>query len=332
MSSSSPTVSVIMPAYNAAPFIGQAIESVLHQTYSQVQLIVVDDGSRDDTAAIAERYARADSRVTLMRNSNSGKPSIVRNIGLARATGEYLSFLDSDDYWHPTRVERLLHGMLAHPDWVAAFHDLAIVDGEGREMGPTYLQNAAFLNAAAEFLTPLGHRWHDCGERFFVFMSLSHGAVHTQSVLIDRRKVAPQVLQFDESFVICEDTDLWLRLALLGRYGYLDEALSCYRQHPTSITKNALLFAQQTTRFHQHNFARVQSAMADQERRGYRRKIAACMSEFAYRCYRNGQARQARSLSMQAFAMRHKWSDLLLSAKTLIPHGAQEKLRSLLTK
>lgn len=327
-----PVVSVVMPAYNAAAYIAQSIESVLGQSHAALELIVVDDGSQDDTAAIVERYMAADARVQLVRNRNSGKPSIARNIGIARARGAYLSFLDSDDYWHPERLALAVAGMRAHPEWIAVFHDLEIVDVAGREIGPTYLKNGRFLPAAAGYLRALGDGWYDCGERFFVFMSLQFGAAHTLSILIDRQQAGADLLRFDEDYVICEDTDLWLRVALRGRFGYLDRALGAYRQHPASITKKAMLFAEQSLLFHENNYARVQAALDAGERQAYRRKLAGCKSVLAYHYYRDGQAARARALSLQAFAMRRRRRDLVLSAKTFIPLAAQARLRALLGK
>ena len=328
----SPVVSVIMPAYNAAAFIAESIESVLHQTYAFFELIVVDDGSSDDTAAIAERYASADARVQVIRCRNSGKPSIARNVGIARASGDYLSFLDSDDYWLPERLARTVAGMRAHPEWIAAFHDIDIVDSGGRKTGATYLENSGFLREAARHLRALGEGWYDCGERFSVFMSLHFSAVHTQSIIIDRRQAGPGLLRFDENYIICEDTDLWLRLALRGRFGYLDSVLSGYRQHPTSITKKEMLFAEQALLFHENNYPRVQAAMSDDERRTYRRKIADCKGTLAYYCYLGGKTSQARALSLAAFAVGRRPADLLLSAKTFIPPVAQQRIRAWLGK
>lgn len=327
-----PLVSVIMPAYNAAAFIAESIESVLRQTYPAFELIVVDDGSSDDSAAIAERHAAADARVRVIRCRNSGKPSIARNIGIGQASGHYLSFLDSDDVWLPQRLARTVAGMRAHPEWIAAFHDLDLIDSSGAKIGPTYLENAGFLAAAAAHLRALGDGWYDCGERFHIFMSLRYAAAHTQSIIVDRRQAGPDLLRFDEDFIICEDTDLWLRLARQGRFGYLDSVLSGYRQHGTSITKKEVLFAEQSLRLHEHNYPRVQAGMLAEERRSYRHKIASHKGILAYHYYRNGQARQARTLSLGAFRERRQSGDLLLWAKTLIPLDAQQRLRALLGK
>lgn len=321
-----------MPAYNAAAFIAESIESVLHQVDATLELIVVDDGSKDNTAAIVEQYVQADPRVQLIRCRNSGKPSIARNIGIGQARGDYLSFLDSDDVWLPERLARMVAGMRAHPEWIAAFHDIDIIDTGGHKLGLTYLETGRFLKASTGYLRALSDGWYDCGERFFAFMSLRYGAVHTQSIIIDRHQAGPELLRFNEDYIICEDTDLWLRLALRGRYGYLDSVLGGYRQHASSITKKALLFAEQTLLFHENNYARVQSVMTANEQQRYRRKIADCKSVLAYHCYLSGKTSQARALSLEAFAVCRRYGDLLLSAKTFIPPLAQQRIRALLGK
>jgi glycosyltransferase involved in cell wall biosynthesis len=94
-----------MPAYNAAATIARSIESVLAQTLASFELLVIDDCSSDDTPAIARRYADQDARVTYLRQSANGGVAAARNAGLDRATGEFIAFLDSDDGWHPRKLE-----------------------------------------------------------------------------------------------------------------------------------------------------------------------------------------------------------------------------------
>jgi glycosyltransferase involved in cell wall biosynthesis len=322
-----PKVSVVMPAYNAAAYIRQAAASVLGQTYANVELIIVDDGSRDDTVQLARAIAAADPRVVLIEQPNSGKPSIARNTGIARATGEYLSFLDSDDYWLPERVAAMVAGMQAHPEWVAAFHDLTLVEADETPLPGTYLSQGGFPGAASRHLTALGGGWHECDPEFFIFMSLRYGAVHTQSILIDRRRFESAELRFDEHFIICEDTDLWIRIAMRGKMGYLDASLSCYRQHPTSITRNALLFAEEALKYHRHNQARVAPRMDNGARAAYADKVAALAHDLAYQYYRAGRLKEARALCLRGLRTRPRWADLSMAAKTLLPLGLQQSLR-----
>lgn len=96
-----PTISIIIPVYNAAPNLGRCLDSILAQTYSFKELILIDDGSKDESGEICDKYAKKDSRIRVYHNENQGA-SAARNFGLAIATGDYISFIDSDDWMEPT--------------------------------------------------------------------------------------------------------------------------------------------------------------------------------------------------------------------------------------
>src|SRR5829696_5216274 len=122
-----PAVSVIMPAYNVAPYIGAALESALAQTFADLEVVVVDDGSTDETAAVVEPFAARDGRVRLLRKPNGGLSS-ARNHALRHARGDAFALLDSDDLWDP--------GFLAaQADVLRARPDVAIVTANARYLG-----------------------------------------------------------------------------------------------------------------------------------------------------------------------------------------------------
>ena len=104
-------VSVIIPVYNVQQYLPQCLESVCNQTYSRIEIIVVDDGSKDTSGTIADEYAEKDERITVIHKANGGLSS-ARNEGIDHAKGEYYLFVDSDDYIDPETVERLLGAML----------------------------------------------------------------------------------------------------------------------------------------------------------------------------------------------------------------------------
>ena len=108
-------VSVVMPVYNAEATLRRSVASVLAQTHRDVELVAIDDGSRDASPQILEAYARTDPRVTVIRQGNSGVAA-ARNTGIRAATGTHMAFLDSDDWWHPLKLER----QLAHMDATGA--------------------------------------------------------------------------------------------------------------------------------------------------------------------------------------------------------------------
>ncbi len=324
---SHPLVSIVMPAYNVAHFINESITSVLSQSISDLELIVVDDGSNDNTVELVRFFAENDKRVTLICQENSGKPSVARNRGIAAARGRYLAFLDSDDYYQPGKLQSMIEGLGAHPEWVAAFHDLKLVDASGAGMGTTYLQDGRFLELAQSWLRHVEGDWWDCDERFYVFMSLRFAGAHTQSIVIARSRLAPDDLKFDPDLVICEDTDLWVRLALRGKLGFLNRTLSCYRQHGNSITRKQVLFASQVLLFHQRNFARILPRLVEAERRMYQKKLSVCFANAGYAYYDHYALSEARKAYWNAIRLGGKVAHIFSFIKACLPSAILVKLR-----
>jgi len=124
-------VSVIMPAYNAERTIKEAIESVLNQTYSDFELIVINDCSTDATKTIVERFVSSDSRVRLINNSVNSGVSVSRNTGISNAKGEYIAFLDSDDMWRKDKLEKQLDVMVSN-NAILSYTASSFVDSNGK--------------------------------------------------------------------------------------------------------------------------------------------------------------------------------------------------------
>ncbi len=126
-------VSVVMPAYNAEAYIEAAVRSVLRQTWTEFELIVVDDCSQDTTAKIVKRLAKEDGRITLLQNARNSGVSASRNAGVAHANGEWIAFLDSDDLWREDKLEKQLALLEQHPDAVLSYTASAFIDEAGRK-------------------------------------------------------------------------------------------------------------------------------------------------------------------------------------------------------
>jgi teichuronic acid biosynthesis glycosyltransferase TuaG len=128
-----PVVSIVMPAFNAASFIGEAIRSVQAQTFADWELLVVDDRSGDDTALVAQEYATADPRIQLIRQDQNGGAARARNRATAVARGAFIAFLDADDQWLPDKLRVQLAAMQA-ADSAASCTAYAVVDGSGEKV------------------------------------------------------------------------------------------------------------------------------------------------------------------------------------------------------
>lgn len=209
-----PLVSVIVPAFNAERYLGEALQSVLGQTYPHLEVLVVDDGSADRSVEIARGFG---DRVRVFTQANGG-PAAARNRGLENAKGAYVSFLDADDTWLPDKTERQVAFMEAHPEVGVSYGPCLFVKN-GRE------------------LTRIGWEPEKFPEGWiFEHLLLERGFISINTVMV-RRRCLERVGSFNESLRTAEDTNMFLRLARQCRFGFIPDPLARYRWHETSLTK-----------------------------------------------------------------------------------------------
>ncbi len=128
------TVSVIMPAYNSSQYIGESIESVLNQTYSDLELLITDDNSGDNTCAIIEEYMKKDTRIRLFRHKENQGGALARSTAIDNANGRFIAFCDSDDLWVPEKLEKQIAFMVEN-NYEFTFAPYYIISEEGKELG-----------------------------------------------------------------------------------------------------------------------------------------------------------------------------------------------------
>ncbi|MBL4699027.1 MAG: glycosyltransferase family 2 protein [Phycisphaerales bacterium] len=204
--------SVLMPVFNTEKYLAQAIESILSQTYTDFELIIINDGSTDNSETIVRHYERVDNRVRVFTRKNQGVVS-TRNELLQAAESEYLAWMDSDDVSHPNRLELQVREMDSHPDLVAVGGQAQYIDFAGRPISIHKM--------------PCDHGTIDR-----IHMSGS-GHAMLQGCAMVRRKALIEVGSFDNTH-IAEDIELWLRLAEYGQLENIDSVLLDYRLHPKS--------------------------------------------------------------------------------------------------
>jgi teichuronic acid biosynthesis glycosyltransferase TuaG len=210
-----PMVSVLMAAFNAAEFIGPAIESFLDQTYRASELLVVDDASTDGTASIVERYAEKEpSRVRLIRLGTNGGPCRARNVALDHARGEFIAWLDDDDLWLPSKLEEQIRVLLERPEVGLVYSYFDTFDSESE----------------ATIDWPDGRRDIEgdiLADLFFVGCFI--GSVTTlwrRSALETRQRRLR-----DRDFSFGDDYWLWLTIALDWQVARIPRVLARYRRH-----------------------------------------------------------------------------------------------------
>jgi glycosyltransferase involved in cell wall biosynthesis len=196
---SMPTVSVIIPTYNRAQFVTEAIESVLGQSYDDFELIIIDDGSEDDTQ---ERFKRFANRIRYQYQENRGI-SHARNAGLRLAQAGYIAFLDSDDLWAKDKLARQIDYMENHPDHLICYTD------------EIWIRNGVRVNPKRIHGKHSGWIFQHCIP--LCIISLSSAMM--------RKDLFDKVGIFDKALPVCEDYDLWLRASLVTAVGLVPEPL-----------------------------------------------------------------------------------------------------------
>lgn len=214
------TISVIIPMYNSEKTIPHALESVRLQTLIPYEVILIDDGSADATVEVAERYLsdhrEFKERVKILCQDNGGVAA-ARNTGIRAATGEWLSFLDSDDYWKKNRINRVSEEIAKHPDANMLSHGITIVDR---------------LNGLRHDKA-LGKKRYD--QKKNLFPQLYKGNFLTPSATMVKRELIEKEGGFDPTVKSAQDYDLWLRLSLKGaRLHYFNDCLTYYIISPYS--------------------------------------------------------------------------------------------------
>jgi glycosyltransferase involved in cell wall biosynthesis len=222
-----PAVSIIIPTHNYARFLSEAVESVLGQTFSDFELIIVDDGSTDDTADVVNTFLR-DQRVRYIHQDKRG-PSAARNAGIRAARGEFIALLDADDVWLPSKIEKQLR-----------------LIGESADVGLVYCL-AENVDEKGEALphVPMPHMEQAA------YKDLLYFPLTLPSCVLTRKRIFDEVGLFDETLTSIEDTNMWIRILRYHKSAYVNEVLVKIRKHMKSsqtdlanMERNLLLHVQ----------------------------------------------------------------------------------------
>ncbi len=270
-----------MPAYNVECYIVEAINSVLNQTYENFELIVVDDGSTDSTLALIKKHFSYDRRIKVVTGPNSGHPAKARNKGLALVSGNLLTFLDADDLFYPTKLERQAVVFEKYEDVDICFHDVNEITKEGQELKNSYLEKVNFWQRA-EHLFEIHENVALTNSSFYRFMSSEITSISTQNIMLRLSHFTTPVV-FNERLKIGEDIDLWFKLALKARrICYLKSCLSAYRSRPDSITTDNIASHMGFISAHRINLERSKAYLTLEEHKKLRSKIE---SEYGHLIY-----------------------------------------------
>lgn len=211
-------ISIITPTYNREAFLPAAIESVLAQSYKEFELIIVDDGSTDNSRELINTYAEKDSRVRYLYQENQ-RQSVARNYALSIAKGDFICFLDSDNYWPHDKLEKSLKAFEQYPDADIVYGDCITIDEQGSEL----------------------HRNNMCRYSGKIAALLLKDNFVSMNTTMTRRKCFNEMGGMSGKRRVADDYDLWLKFSARYRFQYIPEFLAYYRVMENQISSNKKL-------------------------------------------------------------------------------------------
>lgn len=221
MSIAAPLVSVIVPCFNHEKFVTESLLSVINQSYRNVQLIVIDDGSTDNSAEVI-RKIKKDFNFIFETQSNVGISATLNRAITEYANGKYIAILASDDFWHKDKLSQQVEFMEQNKDFAMVCSESYIIDSES--------------NVVSEFDKKLF-------EGSYSFEEIAYGRclIPALTTMI-RKEIFQEVGLFDQNLII-EDMDMWLRIAYRNKIGVINRKLAFYRQHSTNVSSKGIIMA-----------------------------------------------------------------------------------------
>jgi glycosyltransferase involved in cell wall biosynthesis len=211
---SQPLVSVVIATYNMGQYLAQAVDSILQQTWQNLEIIVVDDGSKDNTSDVMSQYSN-NAKVTYIKNENQGQPK-AKNCGIKKTRGEFIAFCDADDFWEPNKLE-IQMPLFASPSIGVVYSEISNIDEHNKR-----------------YAHELSGRHHT--GKVTDFMLMENFVPFGTSVI--RRECIEKNGIFDEQFRMGIDWDLWLRYSLDWEFAYTPERTYVYRAWSGQMSSN----------------------------------------------------------------------------------------------
>ncbi|NES22061.1 MAG: glycosyltransferase [Symploca sp. SIO3E6] len=239
-----PKVSVVIPAYNSMAYLPETVDSVFQQTFTDFEVLIVDDGSSDGVQQWATGLV--DPRVKFISQANQGV-SVARNTGIAQAQGEYIALLDSDDLWEPTKLDKQVRCLDDNPQVGLVHSWIAFIDEHSQPTGRLLISSAE------------GDVWQQLVER---------NLIPCCSVMA-RRCCFETTRGFDPNLRSAEDWDLWIRIAAHYPFALIKQPLAYYRLLPTSKSKNCQLVEKSLTQIIEKTFQSAPSELLYLKNRSY---------------------------------------------------------------
>lgn len=293
-------VSVIIPTYNRAKFLTDAVNSIINQNYENIEIIIVDDGSEDDTQSVVESLQERNQNLTYCRNERSKGPSGARNTGILKATGDYLSFLDSDDVWLDLHLRNGLDVFNKHPGIDVLFGNFYVADYETKKHKYNFFDQKKLLHTLKTVQISPGIRLLQ--DNLFEAL-LQENFFHIGSVII--RKSVMNGILMDEAIIYAEDRDMAIQLYKKSKaiFAYRDYPVFTLYTHDLSLCSTSTDTAQPILNSHIHILKKylIQYKLTIDEKYLLKKILAIKLSNTAYLYGKNKDYMNAFSYVLNSF-------------------------------
>ncbi len=298
-----PEVSVVIPTYNSAQFLGEALQSIFSQTFDDYEIIVVNDGSTDDTESVVKLYI---NRIKYIYQENGG-PAKARNRGIKESSSKYIAFLDADDIWLPSKLEKQVLMFRQRPELAMIFTAVLILRADG--VSPSKYDKRKLLMKG------------NIARNIFL-----HSGVATPTVMV-QKEIFDKIGLFEEDLRIGEDDNMWIRIAANHQIELIDEPLVKCRFHPDSLTKDKrklLEDVQTNIRLLSHRYEGVKEKIED----AIPRKLSNVQFAMGYHFFEgqnHKEARRAFARGIRCYIW--KWENYLYLLLSFLPISVIHKLK-----
>lgn len=330
-----PAISVIIPTFNNAHLIGEALKSVYAQSFRNYEIIVVDDGSTDSTREMLKSHSE---RITYYHQENQGL-AVARNVGLSLAKGAYVTYLDADDIWHPQNLQVKHDFLMRFPELGGVFSDFLIFDASG-------VLSARGTKELFPFFQRTGRDFRDIFQHTHsiqveegrsatvytghIFDDLFWGNFILPTSMVFNRSFAQAVGEFRAHMRTQQDYEYWLRFSKHHPFAYVDDVLVNYRRHSQQLTDHSrieriLLAVLEIIDLYEEEFYRAGKS------RIYDRRKVEILTNLAKVYIRQGKTSQARAMVYKAVQRDPRfWESYFHYALSFVPYPWTARVRSLL--
>lgn len=287
-------VSAIITTHNRVDVLSRAIQSVLNQTYSNIELIVVSDGSTDGTDKLMDEY-KDNNKIKYISYTPSKGGNYARNQGIINASGEYVAFLDDDDEWHPKKIEK----------------QMEVIREDGK-IGIVYVgKNIIYVNQKIRYnsITPLPA---DTAQSILI-----NNFIGTTSSVLAKREIVVECGMFDENLKALQDYDLWIRICQQCHVGSVDEPLINYYNYlNTNQVSGKTKLYKDSIEYIENKYKYLYNTLPEDKKKEHQYDMYLLLAQ---KCARNNQGRQSREYLKKAYQIKKGLNPIILSILSYFP-------------